>query len=293
MMLGKHCPNLQLLQLAFPLEPDCFSEDSEKFGHLDDLFSYRWSCLRILRVSGVHCSPGTAVAFLAAHPTIEELRTDRMFGADETKIRAGERVDPPVLAPDTLPNLRVLGCDISRTISILSTPSSTPRPIKYISDINMGNPVYRDQFLELLASTPSLRRLDLDWSDGPEDIIRLSRVVKSLSWLEIGHNNSRLIDTGEADRTRWIDAIARLPELMAFHNAKLLFENDKNGCARTVTKLSKLCPKLRRIDAWDNDASYRFENKQERFAALVCGEEGRPSWKILPQDDWGGLPDGL
>jgi hypothetical protein len=183
----------KLLELSFPLEADYYSEDLVKFGHLDDLFSsYHWPCLRILRVRGVHCSPATAVAFLAAHPTIEELRTDKMFGADGIKIlREGTRmVDPPVLAPDTLPNLRVLGCDISRTISILSTPSSTPRPIKYINGIDMRDPVHRDRFLELLASTPSLRRLDLEWSAGPEDAIRLSQVAKSLSWLENGCNNT-------------------------------------------------------------------------------------------------------
>jgi hypothetical protein len=151
-------------------------------------------------VKGVHCSPATALTFLAAHPTIEELRTDNMFGADETKIRAAQRVDPPALAPNTLPNLKILGCDISRTVSILSTPSLTPRPIKYIADIHMNDPVHRDRFLELIASTPSLRRLDLDWSDGPEDIIRLSRVAKSLSWLEIGSNNSNPRKMEEEDR---------------------------------------------------------------------------------------------
>jgi hypothetical protein len=94
-------------------------------------------------------------------------------------------------------------------------------------------------------------------------------------------------------QTRWINAIARLPELTAFHNAKLLFENDMIGCARTVTTLSRMCPKLHRIDAWDNEMSSRFGRKQKRFAALVRDEAGRPSWMILPQDDWGGLPNGL
>ena len=93
---------------------------------------------------------------------------------------------------------------------------------------------------------------------------------------------------------RWINAIACFPELTAFHNAKLLFENDMIECARTVSTLSRMCPKLRRIDAWDdNDASYQFGMKQKRFAALVRDEAGRPCWRILPQDDWGGLPDGL
>ena len=54
----------------------------------------------------------------------------------------------------------------------------------------MRDPVRRDRFLELLASTPSLRRLDLEWSAGPEDVIRLSQVAKSLSWLENGSNNT-------------------------------------------------------------------------------------------------------
>jgi len=290
-MLGKQCPNLQLLQLSFPLEADYYSEDIVKFAHLDNLFSsYHWPCLRILRVRGVHCSPATAVAFLAAHPTIEELRTDKMFGADGIKIlREGTRmVDPPVLAPDTLPNLRVLGCDISRTISILSTPSSTPRPIEYINDINMRDPVLRDRFLESLANTPSLRRLDLEWSAGPEDVIRLSQVAKSLSWLENGSNNTgRGINDKEI--TCWINAIAHFPELTAFHNAPLLFENDADGCTRTVTTLSKMCPKLRRIDAWDRSASYGGGNKRKQFAALFCDETGQPSWRILPQDDWGGF----
>lgn len=151
------------------------------------LVSAQWPRLHVLHLIQVHCTAHELVQFICAHPSITELFVGPHCGVDELQQLADPTWVPdfPPLAPGCLPNLRVLGCNMSQAIRILSAPTSHPRPLQSIHGVTFKNQRLRNQFLSLIPTIPCLDRLELVWSKGWQDVARIGRAAPKVRWLRM------------------------------------------------------------------------------------------------------------
>lgn len=272
------CPRLESLEVAYA-RPKGAGFTSPLADNL--LTCGRWSRLQSLTLGGIRCSSAhgfaAASAFLAAHACLEILHIDITF--------EGNGKPQLALAPNSLPRLREVRACKELVSSVLVCPCDTPRPLETIKGVKLGGgatPGDREFLGSLKRYGASVRRLELaGWND-LEEVKRLAECVPGLTWLDIGKKinppsagrANRLAAPANANAAEWAVTLASLTELTTFHGARFFFEvsngdydrNDSQAALcvsdrsrvrendRSASVLTGKCPKLRRVDHWDENA---------------------------------------
>lgn len=113
---------------------------------------------------------------------------------------------------------------------------------------------------------PHLRSLGLSESHGLKDVIKLSEIAGSLTWLDIGCWGSY---QEKVYPDHWIEAISKFPHLIAFHGVGIYSRHSRYNDTITA-KLASFCPHLERVD---------MAGGRSEFVALYKDEHGASRWE--------------
>jgi len=108
-------------------------------------------------------------------------------------------------------------------------------------------------------------RIELSGWNEMEDIKRLAECVPKLAWLDVGKRDNTSIHkttTFAHNVTEWTNLLTLLPDLTTLHGIKFFYEvpsgplcvSDRSKVRKneeTASVLSWKCPKLRRLDHWE------------------------------------------
>lgn len=266
-LLIPHCPNLTALRVGYDHRGP-FIPRADEF-----LARGRWPNLRSLTLQNLWCSthPGfdAATDFLAAHPLIETLHFE--LGRVQLEL--------PV---HTLPNLKDLVCSKEVAVAILTCPMSNGqrRPLESLKGFKLGG--RRDAaLLQSIKGYPNLKRIDLLAFNEIEDVRKLTEVASKLTWLDVGKRFCTSAKaSGPASVNEWTVVLSSLSELTTFHGVHFFYEfsdasshSDRSRIKKNDEVASMLawkCPKLKRVDYWDNSGK-----------VVILGKEGeRLKWEV-------------
>ncbi|KAF8520879.1 hypothetical protein BU17DRAFT_65103 [Hysterangium stoloniferum] len=266
-LLISHCPNLTTLRVGYDHRRP-FIPRADQFLALG-----RWPSLRSLSLQNLWCSTHfgfeAAADFLAAHPLIETLHFE--LGRVQLEL--------PV---HTLPNLKDLVCSREVAVAILTCPMSKgqKRPLESLKGFKLGGG--RDTaLLQGIKGYPNLKRVDLLAYDDIEDVRKLAEVASKLTWLDVGKRSCTPAKaSGPASVNEWAAVLSALPELTTFHGVHFFYEfsdasshSDRSRIKKNDEVASMLawkCPKLKRVDYWDNSGK-----------VVILGKEGeRLKWEV-------------
>jgi len=172
---------LQTLLLRFEFEDENEDVYAPPFNEI--LCAAHWNSLRRLQLEEICCDMAPSVAFLEAHPTIEELSIDRSFGVDEVDF--GDDEKPIVIDTPVLPNLRRLRAPNGWIVAILKSHPDRIPPVEDLRGLHMPTDDQRQTILDLLKRMPDLRRIALHESSIVQDLHALSLAVPQLTWIEL------------------------------------------------------------------------------------------------------------
>ncbi|GJE90104.1 F-box protein [Phanerochaete sordida] len=261
-----------------------YNDEHYESPNADDLLLLvRLSQLRSLSLINLRCSSQTglnaAADFLAAHANLQVLHLDLSFGAD---------IAIP-LPPDVLPRLRELqsGCRFASALFHCPCSANGGRPLDTLKGMVLNGGRWSNEFLDGLESVGgSMRRIELaGWSD-KKSVQRLATCVPNLTWLDVGKRFGRRSSSTDEKLNSWIDLLAQLVQLEAFHGVRLFHEvhtkdrkgavsqSDRSHHIENGTNASILmwrCVKLRRLDHWKKNSG--------KVIALV--RDGDSKYKVV------------
>ncbi|GLB39400.1 hypothetical protein LshimejAT787_0605620 [Lyophyllum shimeji] len=285
-----YCPNLKSLDISYN-PPRATPNAVAARPQADELLLYgRWTHLTSLTLTNLRCSPTTGfdstANFLSAHPNLEVLHLDISI--------AGTPGTPCLVPPaDTLPRLRELHAHRELATAILECPTAHPRPLETLKGFRLsGAHGGRDLDFAFLSNLKQrgthVRRIELSGWNEMDDIRRLIECAPGLTWLDVGRKGGASQSGRDRDRDRdkagaavtntleWATLMSELPELVAFHGVRFFFEVSGAaalpGVVPTSTHISMAdrsrirkndevaallawkCPKLRRLDHWEEGA---------------------------------------
>ncbi|KAF9240208.1 hypothetical protein BU15DRAFT_74125 [Melanogaster broomeanus] len=303
------CPNLESLDIGYEHRHG----QGYQLPAADDFFlCSRWPGLRSLSLSNLRCSSAHSLefasVFLGAHTNLEVLHLDLPLGRSTTG--GGPTLD---LTPNSLPKLRELRCGRSIATAILSCPADSPRPLEVIKGVKLSGLVWDQPFLtSLKASGNTVKRFELaGWND-IDDIRRLVDSVPKLTCLDVTrrtseiqpqHTTRRSDGPGKAPApaavatnvTEWSTVLAPLTELTTFIGIKFFYEVSTLTLSTLATSspmslspselsrvrknetvagvLGNKCPKLRRLDHWDDSGGRVIVLTQGRERSQMGSQE--------------------
>ncbi|KAF8056571.1 hypothetical protein FPV67DRAFT_1566298 [Lyophyllum atratum] len=260
-----HCPNLKSLDITYN-SPRLTPGAGPSRPQADELLLYgRWGLLTSLTLTNVRCSPTTGFDstsnFLSAHPNLEVLHLNII------PIAGTPGAADLVLLPDSLPRLRELHAH--KEIAPPSLNAQAPTLGFRLSGIHGGRDLDLAFLANLKRSGKHVRRIELSGWNEMEDIRRLIECAPGLTWFDVGRKGGAQLGKDKA-------ATASCTELAAFHGVRFFFRGVRAGGAPGVlptsthismTDRSRIrkndevaavlawkCPKLRRVDHWDEGA---------------------------------------
>ncbi|EIW81224.1 hypothetical protein CONPUDRAFT_73011 [Coniophora puteana RWD-64-598 SS2] len=279
------CPNLETLNIDYEHRRG----QGQQKPTADEFFlCSRWSGLRSLSLVNLRCSTvhglDAASTFFASHSNLEVLHLD--FGGEIGSTNGGPRL---TLEPNSLPKLRELHCNREVASIILSCPTDMPRPLEILRGVRLSNSPRDQPFLAGVKSvTSSLKRLELDGYNDIDDIKALVECAPKLTYLDIGKKTSEIAvqqpRRGDSSTKvspaniasnvmEWGQVLESLSELVTFHGVKFFYEVSSLTLAtlssihpaslapseqsrvrkndQAASFLAYKCPKLRRLDHWD------------------------------------------
>ncbi|KAG7097942.1 hypothetical protein E1B28_005253 [Marasmius oreades] len=296
------CPNLENLEITYtPARSQAGLVPAA--AHLlpaeEFLLVGRWPQLRSLSLTNLRCTSLTGLdptsLFILAHLNLEILHLDVV-----------PRMTQPVLPPNALPRLREVKACKEIVGAILECPyeEGSARPLEVIkgiclsrstaSPMHLNNPnvLFLDRLKRFGGDT--LKRIELvGWSE-MEDIKRLVDSAPKLVWLDIGKRNPNPSSSGttsvgviaHSQVVDWAMLLSGLPDLTTFHGVKFFYEvSSSMGASASAADKSRIrkndesasvltwkCPKLRRVDCWDEGPSLKV---------VVLIKEGRDvRWEV-------------
>jgi len=220
-------------------------------------------------------------AFLFTHLNLEVLHLDVGRGAATI-----------VLPPNALPRLRELKCGKDFANVVMSCPSEQLRPLETIKGVRLTGQNWDHSFLQNLKRYP-VKRLELTGFNEFEDIKRLVDCIPKVAWLDVGkkansaqHKPGPGVVSGVVD---WADLLTQLPDLSVFHGVRFFYEvaegaaqssfaaasiSDRSRVKKNEEVASVLawkCPKLRRLDHWDEGAGK---------VIVLLKEDDKVKWEV-------------
>ncbi|KAK1224019.1 hypothetical protein PQX77_013080 [Marasmius sp. AFHP31] len=271
------CPNLEALEISYTPT----RSQSTHLGPVgavlpadDFLLVGRWPQLRSLSLTNLRCASliGSFDLFILAHLNLEVLHLDMV-----PRTRA-------VFPPNSLPRLKEIKACKEVVGAILECPldgdeDGEKRPIEVIKGVCLSrttaafnaNVLFLDRLKRFGSDT--VKRIELVGWNEMEDIKRLVDSAPKLVWLDVGKRKnpgacsvtSTCVSASSttAHALDWANLLCGLPELTTFHGVKFFYEasttstspadrskvrkNDENASV-----LAWKCPKLRRLDYWDD-----------------------------------------
>ncbi|TDL22004.1 hypothetical protein BD410DRAFT_789087 [Rickenella mellea] len=265
-----HCPNLEVLNIGYE------TRRPAAIPRVDDFILYgRWPSLRVLTLVNLSCSidlfSATASSFLLAHLNLEVLHLD--IG------RTGPLASL-TLPPNALPRLRELKSSKEVANTIMSCPciDVPPRPLDTIKGVHLGGQAWDAGFFENVKRY-AVKRLELSGFNEFDDIRRLVECVPKLMWLDVGKRGGNVTQNRApvtiSNVVEWAELLSQLPDLTTFHGIRFFYEassadashsGHRDGTVNiTLSDRSRIkkndevasviswkCPKLRRLDHWDD-----------------------------------------
>lgn len=145
-----------------------------------------------------------------------------------------------VLPKDSLPKLKELRANNSITASVISCPSSSPRPLETLKGIRLTGGAWDRPLLDSLKSNGgAVKRIEMiGWSD-MEDVRKLAECIPKVAWLDVGKKlgagqssstrdtvpaSSKAMNTSNTNVPEWANILAVLPDLTTFHGIKFFYE---------------------------------------------------------------------
>ncbi|KAF9261310.1 hypothetical protein L218DRAFT_905646, partial [Marasmius fiardii PR-910] len=273
------CPNLENLEITYTparshVQPH-ISTPSHLLPAQDFLLVGRWPQLRSLSLTNLRCTSLTGLdptsLFILAHLNLEVLHLD-----------ITPRMNRPVLPSNSLPKLKEVKACKEIVGAILECPSEGIRPLEIIKGVSLSRDNPNILFLDRLKrfGSESVKRIELvGWSE-MEDIKRLVDSVPKLAWLDIGKrvsvsSSSSTASGGSSTGSQgviahsqvvdWAMMLSSLSDLTTFHGIKFFYEVSSASAAsaspadrsrmrkndESASVLAWKCPKLRRVDCWD------------------------------------------
>ncbi|TFK47231.1 hypothetical protein OE88DRAFT_1666587 [Heliocybe sulcata] len=290
------CPRLESLDISYvsPRGPGYMLPVGDSL-----MTCGRWPQLRNLTLTNIRCSSAhgfeAASTFLFAHTGLEVLHLDISF----SNVPGGK--PRLILLPNSLPHLRELRTSKELIESVLVCPSDEPRPLEIIKGVKLSGAADAMLLRVLKKFGGGLKRLEMSgWTD-MEDVKMLADCVPNLTWLDIGKKMAppaagrsiRANLSANANAAEWAAILCNLPELTTFHGAKFFYEvsaeqhplgvSDRSRVRKNdeiASVLAWKCPKLRRVDHWDENSGkvivlskdgdkVRWEGRRMRVAGSV------------------------
>jgi hypothetical protein len=181
---------MQSLKLSFSVYSNGPGDDFTTVN-LDPLFRVvDWPNLNNLMLYGVHLSPSVALRFFSSHPSILSFRAVEATAHsqlikpdcfDHTYPKTSDRLCFP---PNTLPNLKSFKAPEYFTLSLLTSPTSSPR---LLTELKL---TITDEALEIFPRLPSLKVL-IAGLISEEQLKRLAAVLPDLVELSARPANLR------------------------------------------------------------------------------------------------------
>ncbi|KAK7060342.1 hypothetical protein VNI00_001107 [Paramarasmius palmivorus] len=234
----------------------------------DLLLTGRWPQLRSLSLTNLRCTPLTGFdatsTFILAHLNLEILHLDIV----------PRNPRDLVFPANALPKLKEVKACKEIVGALLECPcdGDAKRPLEVIKGVSLArnggiNFYHNTDFLEKLKrfGSDTVKRIELvGWTE-IDDLKRLVESAPRVVWLDIG---KRITSNAQAaslnNVNEWAMLLSSLPELATFHGIKFFYEShggtsagDKSRVRKNDESASVLvwrCPKLRRVDHWDDSA---------------------------------------
>jgi hypothetical protein len=171
--------HFQTLKLGFSVYGNSYQDDSADFTtvNLNSLFSdVTWPDLETVVLYGIHLSPSVISRFLAAHPSIRSFHVveatlqSQFIKQDNFNFLEPKAPDELSFPPNTLPNLVDILAPNYLTRSILTSPTSSPRPLEKLS-IKLT-----DESLKYLGQLSSLKDISVGTTT-PEQLTNLAAIL--------------------------------------------------------------------------------------------------------------------
>ncbi|KAL0576539.1 hypothetical protein V5O48_005431 [Marasmius crinis-equi] len=261
------CPNLEALEITYNPARSQSAPTNTLLPADDFLLVGRWPQLRSLSLTNLRCASlsGSFDVFILAHLNLEVLHLDII-----PRTRT-------VFPPNSLPRLKEVKACKEVVGAILECPidddESTRRPLEVIKGVCLSrssssstntNALFLDRLKRF--GSDSVKRIELAGWNEMEDIKRLVDSAPKLAWLDIGKRKNAStgacisVNTNVVD---WATLLSGLPDLTTFHGVKFFYEAsvasasaaDRSRVRKNDESASVLvwkCPKLRRVDHWDD-----------------------------------------
>jgi len=148
----------------------------------------------------------------------------------------------------------------------MSCDTNQPRPLEVIKGVKLGGLEWDRTFLMNLSRLGSkVSKIELSGWTEMEDIKRLAECAPKLAWLDVGKRDNTATHkttTFAHNVTEWTNLLALLPDLTTLHGVKFFYEvpsgllcvSDRSKVRKneeTASVLAWKCPKLRRLDYWE------------------------------------------
>ncbi|TFK84030.1 hypothetical protein K466DRAFT_602354 [Polyporus arcularius HHB13444] len=288
-----NCPNLEALDISYVARhsPGFFNPVADDFLLCGRWSSLRALTLTNLWCTP-HAGLDAAASFLAAHVSLEVLHLEVSFGTGANNHGNGVLASFK-FPPNCLPRLRELKASRDLATALLACPCDADggRPLETLKGVRLSNSARDRVFLEnLRAFGTQVRRLELGGWTEMEDVRQLAECVPRLVWLDIGKRGgsatnpviAAISHSGSGSHAKatpnhvvsnfgeWASILAQMPELTAFHGIRFFYEvasTDSASLALSMSDRSRArkndevasvlawkCPKLRRLDHWDDGA---------------------------------------
>ncbi|ESK97444.1 hypothetical protein Moror_17623 [Moniliophthora roreri MCA 2997] len=275
------CPKLEALEINYTTARSHLNSLPAQ----DLLLTGRWPQLRSLSLTNLRCTPLTGFdatsTFILAHLDLEILHLD-IIPRNPRDV---------IFPPDALPKLKEIKACKEIVGALLECPcgGDAQRPLEVIKGISLvrASGVTATTNLTFLESlrrygSETVRRIELAGWTEMDDIKRLIESAPRVTWLDVGKritNNTQVANLNTMNVNDWAMLLSALPDLTTFHGIKFFYEShggtsagDKSRVRKNDESASVLvwkCPKLRRVDHWEDSAGkvvvLRKEEKDVRW----------------------------
>jgi len=170
------------LRLSFALYNNPCQNNCEDFTTVDlnSLFNTaNWPKLEEVSLYGAHLSQSVASQFLAAHPSIsafsvyEATTASQFIKSEDFEVTNPKPPSGLSFPSETLANIIHIRAPDYLTRAILSSPTSSPRPLQHLS-IEL-----KDEASQLLGGLSSLRGLSIGTTT-PQELISLATILPEI-----------------------------------------------------------------------------------------------------------------
>jgi hypothetical protein len=271
----------------------------------DFLLGSHWPNLTTLSLTNLQASGfEAAAAFLSVNLKLEVLHLDILGGGRG----AGGRL---VLPYNSLPFLRELRSNQVILNAVLECQCDPPRPLETIKGLRWSgsSDPSGDQDRALLANLKkygkTLKRIELmGWSE-MDDIRRLADCIPGLTWLDVGKKNWGPNTPFIKDKfipvfntMEWAILLSAFQELTTFHGIRFFYAtSDRKTDEMSASDRSRIrkndeiafvlawkCPKLRRLDYWEEGVGRVIVLVRDTGANMASGngvvDREKVKWEV-------------